>query len=857
MNIFKWIINENKSIFLSQEDGSTPFIYDYTNGKRTYPGGETVPGEVPNYNEIRDIAEGMSQEAYSAAFEQMISLKNEDADGKICSFQPYSFYYDFDESSVGYDKFGILEYGCWCSIGMFGSDENPAIDFNLQKTDKTRQYEIDFKLPRTYEGISFFLNPSTINFLYENIEMEKDNENVSIYLYRGNRRVVPDTVKLTWTCISGDSGSTDTIILNTDKGSFNIKPAMINNFTICKVDVDITYKYKNGDTEETFTGRRTMYYNKVYLLLSSYMGEGDAYSEISMDPAQFKMLVADLERRIESMFHQTCSAITLNLNDAKNKLSTSVEMLPNKIEMELENQIGGMYSRYTSSATERTEVFQNTIENLTNSMKTSAGSTKTFFEDTKKKYLNSGSTSAGQHTQSFSSGLEGLESVYTEGIDGFNSTVSDYNTSSTTIFKQTYNTVQLEAYNAISGLSASIAVSANSASMKVEEASGWTSTIKADMSGVDSKVESIDGTLNSIRTSVSGATVLQATLQDVSGQVAGIEIRPNQILLVNDYNTFSGLTSINDKVIINTDGTLQATNVDVKGIIKCTVCDISQKVLYHTFFDDNNPPTGFACFRDIAYASSYEGLYEVSCTKANINRNKNGQAANGGSENLVFLAYPVVKDTIFRLPFKDSGCYEILLPIDPQYIGSRVKILSQAYVNANKEGVDTSINTVVNIKCGCVSNFDLYASTTAAALTSANTLNDNNTAYLDVKDLYNGKDIKEEYYYPYTKQYECVSNKDAGKIGGFFDSNGKPFSEIMFITDDDVKTSVIELMGVPSSTSAYVSRYNFDINCGVPIFDTEGNLQTKGVKYSFNIPPKQVYLTKWIVTNFKGFRKIA
>lgn len=857
MNIFKWIINDHKSIFLTQEDDSTPFIYDYTTGKRTYPGGEIVSGEVPNYNEIRDIAEGMSREAYSAAFEQMISLKNEDADGKTCSFQPYSFYYDFDESSVGYDKFGILEYGCWCSIGMLGSDENPAVDFNLQKTDKTRQYEIDFKLPRTYEGISFFLNPSTINFLYENIEMEKDNENVSIYLYRGNRRVVPDTVNLTWTCISGDSGSTDTITLSADKGSFNIKPAMIKDFTTCKVDADVTYKYKNGDTEETFTGRRTMYYNKVYLLLSSYMSEGDAYSEISMDPAQFKMLVADLEGRIESMFRQTCSAITLNLNDAKNKLSTSVEMLPNEIKVELENQIGGMYSRYKSSATERTEVFQNTIENLMNSMKTSAGSTKTFFEDTKNKYLYSGSTSARQHTQSFSSGMEELESVYTEGIDGFNSTVSDYNTSSTTIFKQTYNTVQWEAYSAVSSLSASIVVSADTAFMRVKEASGWTSTIKADMSGVDSKIESIDGTLNRIRTSVSGATVLQATLQDVSGQVAGIKIRPNQILLVNDYNTFSGLTNINDKVIINTDGTLQATNVDVKGIIKNPVCYISKKVLYHIPFDNDNPPTGFTCFRDVAYGSSDESdLYEVSYTRTGITREKNGQAANNGSEELNFFAYPVVRDTIFRLPFKDSGCYEVLLPIDPQYIGSRVKILSQAYVNTSP-GVDTSINTVVNIKCGCVSNFDLYASTASAALTSANTLNDNNTAYLDVRGLYNGNVVKEEYYYPYTEQYECVSDKDAGKIGGFFDSNGKPFSEIMFITDDDVKTSVIELMGVPSSTLAYVSRYNFDINCGVPVFDNEGNLQTKGVKHSIYILPKQVYLTKWVVTNFKGFRKIA
>ena len=764
MNIFKWIINDHKSIFLSQEEGSTPFIYDYTNGKRTYPGGETRPGEVPNYNEIRDIAEGMSQEAYSAAFEQMISLKNEDADGKTCSFQPYSFYYDFDESSVGYDKFGILEYGCWCSIGMLGSDENPAVDFNLQKTDKTRQYEIDFKLPRTYEGISFFLNPSTINFLYENIEIEKDNENVSIYLYRGNRRVVPDTVNLTWTCISGDSGSTDTVTLSTDKGSFNIKPAMINDFTTCKVDVDVTYKYKNGDTEETFTGRRTMYYNKVYLLLSSYMSEGDAYSEISMDPKQFKMLVADLEKRIESMFRQTCSAITLNLNDARNKLSTSVEMLPNKIKVEMDDQIGGMYSRYTSSATERTAYFQNKINQMIMSMESNAASTKTFFEDTKNKYLNSGYTSARQHTQSFSSGMEGLEGVYTEGIDGFNSTVSDYNTSSTTVFNQTYNTVQWEAYNAISGLSGSIAVSADSAYLMVKEASGWTSTIKADLSGVDSKIESVSGTLNSIKTSVSGATVLQATIQDVSGQVAGIKIRPNQILLVNDYNTFSGLTNINDKVIINTDGTLQATNVDVKGIIKGTVCDISKTALYHSQYNEDNLPQGYNCFKDLKYEDTENNTFaKVYCTKSGFIREENGQAWSGGiEEDVNFWAYPVVKDSIFRLPFKDSGCYEILLPIDPQYIGSRVKILSQAYVNTGT-GKDKFINTVVNIKCGCVSNFDLYTLSRAGALISGNTLNDGNIVYLDVRNL-----NEEEYYYPYTNQYECVRGNDAGKIGGFF-----------------------------------------------------------------------------------------
>ena len=855
MNIFKWIINDHKSIFLSQEDGSMPFIYDYTNGKRTYSGGKTISGEVPNYKEIRDIVEGMSQEAYSAAFEQMILLKNEDADGKTCSFQPYSFYYDFDESSVGYDKFGILEYGCWCSIEMLGSDENPAIDFNLQKTDKTRQYEIDFKLPRTYEGISFFLNPSAINFLYENIEMEKDNENVSIYLYRGNRRVVPDTVNLTWTCISGDSGSTDTITLSTDKGSFNIKPAIINDFTTCKVDVDVTYKYKNGDIEETFTGRRTMYYNKVYLLLSSYMAEGDAYSEISMNPAQFKMLVADLERQVQSMFQQTYSAITFNLNDAKNKLSTNITLLPGTIEANINDQIGGMYSQYKSSAEGKKAYYENTIGQTIKKMETNVADTNISFEDIKKQYLSSGHTSAEQHRRSFSSGMEGLESMYIERINGFNSTSNDYKTSSTTIFEQTYSTVRTEAYNAISGLSASIALSADTAFMRVKEASGWTSMIKADMSGVDSEIESVDGTLNSIRTSVSGATAeLDLHLEAVSGQVAGSEIRPNQILLINDYNTFSGLTNINDKVIINTDGTLQATDVDVKGLIKYTVCHIPQKTLYYNgFYDDDNPPSGFTCFTNIEYASVVDSnsFIEVYDYKTNIIRKTSGEL-----ENLYFLAYPVVKDTVFRLPFKNDGCYEILLPIDPQYIGSRVKILSQEYVNTNV-GVDYSINTVVNIKCGCVSNFDLYASTASAALTSANTLNNNNIAYLNVRDLYNGKDVKKEYYYPYTKQYECVSGKDAGRIGGFFDSDGKPFSEIMFVTDDVVKTSVIELMGVPSSTLAYVSRYNFSINCGVPVFDTEGNLKTNGVKYPSYIAPKQVYLTKWVVTNFKGFKKIA
>ena len=863
MNIFKWIINENKSIFLTEENGSgRPFIYDYNTNKRTYPTGESVSADVPDYNTIRTLVEEMSEEDYNSAFEEMLGLKNKDDDGKTCSFQPYSYYYNFDESLVGYDKFGILEYGCWCNIELLESDKNPVVDFNLQKTDKTRQYEIDFKLPRSYEGISFFLNPTTINFLYENIITEKDNENVSIYLYRGNKRVVPDTVELEWRLISGGSGDTseDIITLSADKGSFNIKPTMVNTLTTCAVDVTVTYNFKNGDTQETFRSTRTIYYNKVYFILSSYVAEGDTYSEILMKPNEFKMLVEDLEQQLTAQYDQTCSTITFNANNALDSLDATIRLIPEMIEGKITDEIGGLKSGYDLTASEKKQYFENTINGYISRMTEGADGVISSMEDTKRRLVRNGSLSARTSYLELISEIEGLRSVYRDGLNGFNTTVTDYKNSSTTIFNQTFNGVTFEAYNAISGLSGSIAVSAKTVTTQVEDSIGNAASIHVDLTGVTSRVENLNGEISEIKTSVNGSMgSLEAVLKNVSGSVVGIKIVPNQITLVNDYNTFSGLTNINNKVIIESDGTLRATDVEINGTIKRQICIANDDCLYYNGVDSNKNVYGFNSFNNLSYFTVEDN---VSYKRVNYSVDKEHKNAKR-----IYYAYPVQRKTIFRVPFKvnydplhndyNTVGYEILLPIDPEYVGTRIKILSGDYTNANTltEYIE---QTHVNIKCGSVSNFNLYATNVARAESLSNVFEGNTEVYMSV-----GNVPDNAYYYPYSKQYKCVDGKDAGKIGGAYDSYGQPLSEITFqtimpeITSETKETkprvASLELMGVPSSTMAYNSHYVFEINCGVPVFDSK-DLKTPIGK---NNSVKPIYLTKWVITNVNGFEITA
>lgn len=847
MNIFKWIINENKSIFLTEENGSgKPFIYDYNTNERTYPTGESVAGEVPDYIAIRGLVEEMSEEDYNSAFEEMLGLKNKDNDGKTCSFQPYSYYYDFDESLTGYDKFGILEYGCWCNIELLESDKSPVIDFNLQKTDKTRQYEIDFKLPRTYEGISFFLNPTIVNFLYENIETEKDNENVSIYLYCGNKRVVPDSVELVRTLISGDT-SEDVITLSDDKSSFNIKPGKVDDFTSCKVDVTVTYNFKNGDTEETFTSTRTLYYNKVYLILSSYVAEGSASSEILMKPDEFKMLVERLEGQIQALYDQTYSSITFNANNAIDSLDATIRLIPEMIEVAITDEIGGLKNEYELTASGKKQYFENTINGYISMMIQDADGALRTMEDTKRGYLNTASESAEASDEEITAAIEGFEAQYHSGLDGFNTIVEDRNNQTATIFSQTYSGVTFAAYDAISGLSGSIALSAATVEAKVEDAEGNAASITIDLDGVRSQVRDIDGNISEIKNEVSGATSeLTLRIQDDSGKIAGIKIAPNQITIVNDYNTFSGLTNINNNVIIEPDGTLRATDVEINGIVKRKVCVVEEEMLYYNNIGVTESVYGFDCFNDLSY------LELAGNNRLSVQDEKGKRT---------FFAYPIQRKTIFRLPYQykrqgrpgeyEGVCYEVLLPIDPEYIGTKIKILSADYTNANT-GVDYSIEqTHVNIKCGCVSNFNLYAATEEYAASSSNTVA-GVEVYLSTDDV-----VDNEYYYPYNKQYKCVDGKDAGRIGGAYDNQGQPLSEITFQTSAITpamnqqkvpRVASLELMGVPSSTLAYNSKYVFETNCGIPTFENE---DIKPIGTNKTIKP--VYLTKWVITNLNGF----
>ena len=164
-NVFKWRIVTNKYLYLLDEDGAMPFIYNKITGERTYleQTGDTdttvVTGDTVDEGLIKEQASNIKQEAlYCSKFNAMLELAQLDADASKLTFQSCDKYFNLDsEECVEEAVTPKCEgYEPVFHVSAYTLDDSSDVEYTVfaerNEADKTLRYNLNLGVPRGEKG---------------------------------------------------------------------------------------------------------------------------------------------------------------------------------------------------------------------------------------------------------------------------------------------------------------------------------------------------------------------------------------------------------------------------------------------------------------------------------------------------------------------------------------------------------------------------------------------------------------------------------------------------------------------------------------------------------------------------------
>ena len=162
-NVFKWRIVTNKYLYLLDEDGTMPFIYNKITGERTYLEGDTgttvVTGNTVDEGLIKEQASKIKNETvYCNKFNTMLDLAQLDDDAKQLVFQPCSKYFNLDsEECVEEAVTPKCEgYEPVFHVSAYTLDDSSDVEYTVfaerNEADKTLRYNLNLGIPRGEKG---------------------------------------------------------------------------------------------------------------------------------------------------------------------------------------------------------------------------------------------------------------------------------------------------------------------------------------------------------------------------------------------------------------------------------------------------------------------------------------------------------------------------------------------------------------------------------------------------------------------------------------------------------------------------------------------------------------------------------
>ena len=511
-----------------------------------------------------------------------------------------------------------------------------------------------------------------------------------------------------------------------------------------KIWVYVTYRWREYGSNEFmyFNTKLLLRYNILTYDLIEASKNGDINTDNYDAKDGFEKWVRDLSGKTETFYKINASEFAVGARNRENKASSSIIVTASGININLTNEISGTSYNLWARAGELDEEFVNALTNNKNRVRTgSSGRLRTITDDLNKE-KGTFENNAANNVRTYNSEVTGAVAQVRESLGGIVQIMSGYSSGLTSLYTLLDSGVAAFVEDDIKGYASAFVFDAEKMLMAVSSVTGSYSGVKATADQVSSVAKSATAAASLIQGAdevcLEAEGEIRNLYNEVEHQKSQIVQRSGEIRISSNEIKLEGETTFNDGFTILKDGTAIIKNGYLHGYSQCVVKDITNERLFANCDTDitysymNNDSlsaitvsgftisdfTGRTGGIDDVVRHFGDRIYEIPmCLELAKYGEVDGTKQTPlyldeyhtiyAGENTKYSVYTINKKTptsllldAKKLKIETDDSVQIYLPIDPEYVGTTIKII------VNNIGAEHNIFPEITV--GYTNNYGVY-----------------------------------------------------------------------------------------------------------------------------------------------------
>ena len=344
-------------------------------------------------------------------------------------------------------------------------------------------------------------------------------------------------------------------------------------------------------------------------------------------------------------------------------------------------------------------------------------------------------------------------SISTQGVDVFRTECKNTFDNSYTLFEATKEGISIEVNNVSDGATSKFVQATTSITTEVTSATEGSSSVIQTADSIISRVEALNGRSSEIVQTANDLTVrLQNQYNKAESDFAALTINESGVYFVNSAITLEGATTVNSSVTIDEQGYLTANEVNFNGQLNTSSKSSQTEFLYSPQIanEEIGASTAWKLWTESSGLTTPQDFDDIT---PNIYYDSYKRSVIVPTNTLSYTF-------TFDSRNKESSQFSIYLPMDPEYIGTTIKINILNTVEYGTTNTSNGATPIISLICGRSCNYNLYVSGETSGVATAKTM----------ADFYKDYPYNRQNLYPYAFEYLCAN--DAKYLGGIERKNG-------------------------------------------------------------------------------------
>lgn len=601
-------------------------------------------------------------------------------------------------------------------------------------TEKLEPYSLEVE--QSYEDDEITISGSTIT-IKPHVTVTPPNSNRAVYDLRGVSFDETNTTTI-------DAPQTSTTTVGPVDTTTTTRPRKKIELSDRKIWVTVTYRWREYGSNEFmyFNTKLLLRYNILTYDLIEASKNGDLNTDNYDTKDGFEKWVSNRDKTMKTHYSIQAGRFEAKAINTEREASSQIVATADEIGAHLIDEINETSADVWITANGLKRKFENVREAKTNKIEQGAYGRETEITDGLRGIRATFTDNAAQKVQTYQDEVNRGTAQVTESLGGIVQVMSGYTSGLTSLYALLNSGVETFVKDDISGYASAFVFDAGKMLMVVSSVTGSYNGIKATATEIDTVAESADAAARIIQEADSICMSAEGTIANMYGDLerkkSEIVQRSGVINISSNEIKLEGETTFNSGFTILEDGSAIIDNGYLHGYSQCLVKDITNERIFVncdtniTYPYMNNGDlsaitvSGFEVGEFVNLTGGTTGVtdyfgdrvYEIPmclglAKYGEVDDNKQTPLyldefhAIYASENTKYSIYTINKKTptsllldAKKLRTGTDDRVQIFLPIDPEYVGTTIKII------VNNVGAENNIFPEITV--GYTNNYGIY-----------------------------------------------------------------------------------------------------------------------------------------------------